>query len=172
VDLALSGTGCRWRRCRGRVKRSDRADLGAVFLPGEHELVVGPYQARADHTHSEHRAGFIVLGPLIAITLLVIIFVVAGKLMYAPAPVYIVEDRPVRRVATTGAPVFREARLVARVEPGDSLWVVQTASGAVVVYSDSTASVVVGVSNVLVESPREGALHKAPEAVSRRAAPS
>ena len=41
--------------------------------------------------------------------------------------------------------------MVARIEPGDSIWVVRAGDGSTVLFADSLASEVIGVSRVVLD---------------------
>ena len=97
----------------------------------------------------------IVLAPLVVFTALLVIMVVAGKLIYGtPRGVYRSEPRPRLEYTLALSPVYRAGRLVSRLEPGDSAWIVRLDNGSVAVFDDSAGARVVGVSDGLFEPLR------------------
>ena len=97
----------------------------------------------------------IVLAPLIVFTLLLIVMVVAGKLIYGtPRGIYRAQPEPRLEYALAGATVYQAGRAVSRLEPGDSAWIVRLDNGSVAVFGDSAGSRLVGVAEGLFEPAR------------------
>lgn len=96
--------------------------------------------------------GMIVLAPLILFVLLLIVMVVAGKLLYpAPRGIYRSEPEPRLEYARAAAPVYSAGREVARLEPGDSAWIVRLDNGSVAVFRDRSGESLMGVAEGLFE---------------------
>lgn len=83
------------------------------------------------------RRGNIVLVPLIALTLLILVLVLGGKLLYPPPPRYVDSRAP--------AEVVSPGRVAFRLQPGDSAWVVALDNGAAAVFRDPSGGEVLGV---------------------------
>ena len=99
--------------------------------------------------------GMIVLAPLIAFTLLLIIMVVAGKLLYpAPRGIYREEPRPRLEYALADAPVYAAGREVSRLSRGDSAWIVRLDNGSAAVFADPAGERLLGVAEGLFRPAR------------------
>lgn len=108
------------------------------------------------------RSGIIVLGPLVALVVLLVVMVVAGKVLYpAPRGTYVTPAAPELHYAASPADVYSGNRLALRVRPGDPVWIVRLDNGAAVVFRDGTGREVVGVTPALVGSARR-ATRRAP----------
>ena len=95
----------------------------------------------------------IVLAPLIAFTLLLIVMVVAGKLLY-PEPRGTYRTRPVPELGyvLAAGEVYQGDRVAMRLRPGERVWVVRLDNGAAVVFRDRTGGEVIGVTRALLGS--------------------
>lgn len=119
-----------------------------------HVEAVAPVYHRTTHIrpHSlfKNKSGMIVLVPLITITVLLIVLVVAGKVLYRPAPRYLMPTHPTRYLAASTAELYSEGKPVRHIEFGDTVWVVRAGNGLPVVFADSTGKRALGVAEVLL----------------------
>jgi len=92
----------------------------------------------------------IVLAPLIVITVMLLVMVIAGKLLYPPAPRYVVPTLPSKHLAASRGVVDSGGGVERPIEIGDTLWVVRAGNGLPVLFTDSTGSDVIGVAQVLL----------------------
>jgi hypothetical protein len=91
------------------------------------------------------RRGMIVLAPLIAFTLLLVVMVLGGRLLYpAPREPYRSEVRPQRHYVAAPATVFAGGAPVLQLQPGDPVWVSRLDNGQLAVFADSTGRQLVG----------------------------
>ena len=94
----------------------------------------------------------IVLAPLIVFTVLLIVMVVAGKLIYGtPRGIYRSEPKPKREYALVAAPVYQAGRVVSRIDAGDTAWIMRLDNGSVAVFQDSAGERLVGVAEGLFQ---------------------
>ena len=95
-------------------------------------------------------SGMIVLAPLIAVTVLVVVFVVAGSLIYSPDPQYVVRTLPTKHVAVATGLVYARGRPIRRVEVGDTVWATRAGNGLPVLFADSIGLRVLGVADLFL----------------------
>ena len=95
----------------------------------------------------------IVLAPLIAFTILLIVMVVAGKLIYGkPRGTYRTPPTPELSYVLSPGEVYDGDRLAMRLRPGEPVWVVRLDNGSAVVFRDRTGREVIGVTRALLGS--------------------
>lgn len=88
--------------------------------------------------------GFVVFGCLILIVVVFVSAVLIGKLIHGPEPTVVTAGGREVRFAARAVEVTYGARVMRRLERGDSVWVVPVGGGEVAVYEDAEELNVLG----------------------------
>ena len=88
--------------------------------------------------------GFIILGGLILILVILVVGVMLGKVLRVQYPDSYIEARASRHRVVSDADLQLGGRIVGRLRRGDAVWATRLENGDVAVAADSTGQKVVG----------------------------
>ncbi len=108
------------------------------------------------HPRVKDERGFIILGGLILIVVVLVVGVMLGKVLRRQYPDSYVESTAARHYVVSDTEMQMAGRTVARLQRGDSVWATRLENGDVAITSDRAGNKVVGFVGSAALSPVRG----------------
>lgn len=99
---------------------------------------------RARSSHAGNEGGFIILGGIILVLVVLVVGVLLGKVFRVQYPDSYIESQARKHWVVSDTELRLGGRSVARLRPGDAVWATRLENGDVAVSTDSTGQKVVG----------------------------
>lgn len=103
---------------------------------------LNPAPARSPRVRDE--GGFIILGAIVLVLVVMVVGVLLGKVFRVQYPDSYIESRAQKHWVLTDTELQLGGRSVARLRPGDAVWATRLENGDVAVSADSTGQKIVG----------------------------
>ena len=99
---------------------------------------------RTRSSHLGNEGGFIILGGIILVLVVLVVGVLLGKVFRVQYPDSYIESRAIKHWVVADTELRMGGRSVQRLRPGDAVWATRLENGDVAVSTDSTGQKIVG----------------------------